>query len=133
MNKNLFLFAFVMAMLAVHASIVLSCQESFEEKAQREAMDYTRKFCPTPVINYMRTDSVTFDKSNKLYTYFCTFIEKADNQGIIDKNKATISETFRNTLKESVTMKKYLEMGVKFRMVGRSEKDKRKVLLVVNL
>ena len=30
-------------------------------------------------------------------------------------------------------MKKYLEMGVKFRMVGRSEKDKRKVLLVVNL
>lgn len=133
MNKNGSLFALLVAMLIAAMPMLLSCQESFEEKAQREAMNYTRKYCPTPVINFMRTDSVTFDKKKRLYTYFCTFVDKADNQEIIDKNKGTISEAFRNTLKESVTMKKYLDLGVKFRMVGRSDKDKRKVLLVVNL
>lgn len=121
------------ALFATIAATVLSCQESFEEKAVRDAKDYTRKYCPTPVVNYMRTDSVTFDTSKKLYTYFCTFVDVADNQEVINKSKPAISDAFRNTLKESVTMKKYLDKGVKFRMVGRSGKDSKKVLLTVNL
>ncbi len=45
------------------ASLVVSCTESLEDKAVREAKEYTEKYCPTPYVNDSRTDSAVFDKN----------------------------------------------------------------------
>ncbi len=49
------------------ASLVVSCTESLEDKAAREAKEYTEKYCPTPYVNDSRTDSAAFDKTTKMY------------------------------------------------------------------
>ena len=48
--------------------MLASCHESIEERAQREAREFTERYCPTPVVNYTRTDSVAFDMKSKTYT-----------------------------------------------------------------
>lgn len=48
--------------------LLCSCHENLEKRAQREAREYTEKYCPTPVQNYTRTDSVTFDIKTKHIT-----------------------------------------------------------------
>ena len=46
---------------AALCSVLLSgCHENMEKRAQREAREYTEKYCPTPVQNFTRTDSVVF-------------------------------------------------------------------------
>ena len=65
------------------ASLALMCSchhDTIEDRAEREAKDYTEKFCPTPYTNDVRTDSLTFDKSSKTFTYYCRL------RGLIDKS-----------------------------------------------
>ena len=65
---------------AVLVSLLASCTESLEDKATREAKEYTEKYCPTPYVNDSRTDSATFDKSTKTYVYYISLRNKADNK-----------------------------------------------------
>ena len=34
--------------IGIFASLLVSCTESLEDKAAREAKEYTEKYCPTP-------------------------------------------------------------------------------------
>lgn len=125
-NKYLFFpFFFLIATLCA------SCQESLEDRAARDAEEYTRKYCPTPVINYTRTDSVTFNKEKHVFTYFCTFTDLMDSQEIIDKNYAKITQMLRASIKESTSMKPYVQAGFHFQYICRSEKFPQKTLLQV--
>ena len=45
-----------------------SCTESIEDKAAREAEEYTQKVCPTPYVNDARPDTETLDKTSRTYT-----------------------------------------------------------------
>ena len=56
--------------IGIFASLLVSCTESLEDKAAREAKEYTEKYCPTPYVNDARTDSAAFDKTKKMYTYY---------------------------------------------------------------
>lgn len=63
------------------AALLCSCHENMEKRAQREAREYTEKYCPTPVQNYTRTDSVVFDIDTKTYHYYCSITGDLDDQG----------------------------------------------------
>lgn len=106
-----------------------SCQKSLEEKAAEDAREYTRKYCPTPVINCMRTDSITFDIRRQTYTYHCTFADALDNAEVIDANRKKISELLLSSVKESTIMKPYVQAGFHFEYICRSEKDSDLILL----
>lgn len=118
-------------LLLTSAIIFAACQESLEEKADRDAKDYTRKYCPTPVINHTRTDSVTFNKTKKLYTYHMTFVDELDDKELIDANKDKIEQMLLSGIRESTSMKIYLEAGFKFQYICRSEKNPKDILLNV--
>ena len=51
-------------------ALMASCTESMENRAVREAREYTEKVCPTPYINDSRTDSAVFDKDSRTYIYY---------------------------------------------------------------
>ena len=36
--------------IGIFASLLVSCTESLEDKAAREAKEYTEKYCPTPYV-----------------------------------------------------------------------------------
>lgn len=107
--------------------MLAACQESLEDRAVREAKEYTEKFCPTPVVNYTRTDSMSFDKPTKTYHYYCSLTGKMDNADIINKHKNEIEQQLVQAIKDDTSMKLYKEANFSFAYLLRSAKNPQKV------
>ena len=114
---------------AVLVSLLASCTESLEDKAAREAKEYTEKYCPTPYVNDSRTDSATFDKSTKTYVYYISLRNKADNKQVIEANKDKLHKIQKEALDNNPGLKKYKEEHFTFRFVYHSAKNPKEVLL----
>lgn len=108
--------------------LLVSCHENLEERAAREAREYTEKFCPTPVVNYIRTDSVAFDKTTKTYNYYCTLTGKMDNYDIIKQNEKQLTDGLGQSIKENTNIRAYKKAGFNFAYTIKSEKDPKKTL-----
>lgn len=114
--------------LLIGAALFTACNESLEKRAQREAKEYTEKFCPTPVSNYTRTDSVVFYPETKTYHYYCSFVDRMDDAEIINQNKHAIDEMLLKAIIQSTELKPYKEAGFSFAYTCHSDKDPKKVL-----
>ena len=123
-RKNYFI-----SSLALVLALTTSCHESMEDKAEREAKDYTRKYCPTPFVNYVRTDSVTFNKNTHSYTYHCSFGDVLDNRDIVAANRQRLHNLLRASIRESTSMKPYIEAGYHFHYVCRSASNPQEILI----
>ena len=115
--------------IAVLVSLLASCTESLEDKAAREAKEYTEKYCPTPYVNDSRTDSATFDKSTKTYVYYISLRNKADNKQVIEANKNKLHKIQKEALDNNPGLKKYKEEHFTFRFVYHSAKNPKEILL----
>ena len=114
---------------ATAAAFLLSaCQKSIEDRAEQEARDYTRKFCPTPVDNYSRTDSLVFDRAARTFIYYCTLTDVMDDAELIGKNSAELTDALQRSLRESTSLKIYKDAEFSFRYVLRSETNPDEVL-----
>lgn len=109
--------------------LLVSCTESLEDKAVREAKEYTKKVCPTPYVNDGRTDSASFDKSTRTYTYYMSLRGKADNALLINNNKKKLHEIQKESLDNNPGLKKYKEAHFSFRFIYHSAKNPKEVLL----
>ena len=108
---------------AIAALMLMGCQKSLEERAEQEARDYTRKFCPTPVQNHTRTDSLVFDRQSLTFIYYCTLTDFMDDAKLIEENRQTLTDGLRQSIRESTGLKVYKDAGYSFRYVLRSEKN----------
>jgi hypothetical protein len=113
---------------AILALVFSSCHENLSERAEREAKEYTERNCPTPVINYSRTDSVCFDKKHNNYIYYCSFVDKFDNEKIINQNRSQIHEGLYHSISTNTGLKPYIEAGFSFTYIVRSDKQPSKIL-----
>ena len=110
-------------------SLMAACTESLEDRAAREAKEYSEKVCPTPYVNDGRTDSTVFDKTTRTYTYYMTLRGKADNYQVINANKKKLYNIQKESLDNNPGLKKYKEAHFTFRFIYRSAKDPKLVLL----
>lgn len=109
----------------VAASIILcGCHESLEQRALREAKEYTEKYCPTPEQNYTRTDSVVFDIATRTYHYYCSVTGQLDDKAIFDANRQKLSDALLDNVKENTSFRAYKKEGFAFQWTLRSDKDK---------
>ncbi len=108
--------------------VFASCGESLEDKAERDAKEFTQKYCPTPVVNFERTDSMTFDKATKTCVYWRTLSGQADREAVIKANEPKLKGVIKQSLVNNPGLKKHKEAGFNFRYVYRSMKTK-KILL----
>ncbi len=113
----------------VSVPFLASCTESLEDKAAREAEEYTKKVCPTPYVNDSRTDSATFDKATREYTYYITLRDKADNKEAIDQNKEKLHKLQKEALDNNPGLKQYKEAHFTFRFVYHSAMNPTEILL----
>lgn len=116
----------------IYAAMVLcvvACSESLEDLAEREAKEYTEKFCPTPYVNNSRTDSAIFDKSTRTYIYYISLRDKADNENVISANKQKLHTMQKEALDNNPGLKKYKEAHFAFRFIYHSASSPQKVLL----
>ena len=87
--------------LVLIALLFSSCQETLDEKAERQARDYTRKYCPTPIDNDTRTDSIVFDTQKKVYYYYISFFNSLDDEYIVNENKDRFAQMLTQSIKDS--------------------------------
>ena len=118
-------------MLTLSLTAIIGCgHKSIDDQAERDAEEYNKKFCPTPVVNYSRTDSVKFDRESRTYIYYCSLVDKADNEELIKTNREQLSRSIIDAVKQSPGMKPYFEAGIKFKFICRSGSNPQKILFV---
>ena len=118
------------------ASLALMCSchyDTIEDRAEREAKDYTEKFCPTPYTNDVRTDSLTFDKSSKSFTYYCRLRGLIDNPKVIAENETKLKTAIRENFSNDTGTKIYKDAKFNFIYILRSDNDPKTILLKVKL
>lgn len=116
-----------LTLILAAAALLGGCHESIEKRAQREAREYTERYCPTPVQNYTRTDSVAFDTGTKTYHYYCSVVNELDNKATFDLNEAKITTALLQNIRENPSFRTYKKAGFAFAWTIRSDKDKRTV------
>ncbi len=108
-------------------------RQTLEEKAAADAREYNRRYCPTPVINFMRTDSITFNPQSHTFTYSYSFCDMLDDANIVAINKSKITNILTSSIKNSTSMKNYIESGYRFHIVCHSDKSPQTTLFELNL
>ena len=100
------------------ALVVTACQETLEERCEREAKEYTEKHCPTPIAKDIVMDSIT-------YAY--TLSGQLDDSAVV--NGSNSRELLLQEVKNSTNLKLYKEAGYSFRYIYHSQKKKGTQLL----
>lgn len=94
--------------------------DTLEDRAEKEATEFTKRYCPTPFTDNQRTDSVTFTRADKSFHYYYTLRDVADNVEIIKQNKAQLIRALQEELDKNTQSKSYKEAGFTFHYVFRS-------------
>ena len=102
--------------------LLTACQETLEDRCARECKEYTQKKCPVLVTNGVTLDSMTFDKSQLLMTYYYTVSGILDDAEALRENNA--SSLLLKELKNTAALKLYKDAGYNFRYVYHSSKEK---------
>jgi ADP-ribose pyrophosphatase YjhB (NUDIX family) len=116
-------------LLAVIALLFSSCQESLEDRCERDAKEYTRKHCPTAIDENTLIDSLTFDRTTHTIHYYYKLTGVADEEGMIEQIDAV--NELKQGLKNSTAVKVYKDAKYRFAYTYRSSKDPKKILLDV--
>lgn len=114
LKRNILLPALCTCLCACHHA-------TLEDRAEKYTKDYTERFCPTPVQDMQRTDSLTFDRTTRTFNYYFTLVDKADNAGIIKAKQKEITDALLKQLKENTSAKVYKDEGFNFHYIFRSE------------
>ena len=104
------------------ALMVTACQETLEERCEREAKEYTEKHCPTPIAKNIVMDSMTFDKATHTITYAYTLSGQLDDSAVV--NRSNSRELLLQEVKNSTNLKLYKEAGCSFTYTYYSAKNK---------
>ena len=64
--------------------MLLSCQESIEERAAREARELTETKCPMPVADNLYLDSVVFDIPTLTQSQYFRVTGELDNDSLFE-------------------------------------------------
>lgn len=97
-----------------------ACQESLEERCEREAKNFSRKNCPAQIDEYTTMDSMTFDKSTHTLNYFYTLNGAADREGLQTDN---IRSLLLQQIKNSTHLKAYMDAAYQFQYTYRSKQN----------
>lgn len=97
--------------VCVAMTVCMACQESLENRAERECEEYTKKFCPVPISDNTTVDSLVFERSTHTIHYFYTLKGIADTTALpLETARAEMLEALRN----STTEKVYKDAGYNF-------------------
>lgn len=117
-------FSYLMLMLFA----LLSCAESLEERAFREAQEFTEKNCPAPITRELAIDSMTFNKDSHTFTYYYSISPKCNIDGLDVANTETM---LLRELRIQTNLMRYKQAGYSFRYIYYSLKEPEKHLIDV--
>ena len=116
-------------LLGVIAILFTACQESLEDKCERDAKDYTRKQCPAVIDSNTIIDSLTFERATHTIHYYYRLTGAADEEKLLNEIDAV--NTLKKSMKNATVVKTYKDSKYRFAYTYRSDKDPNKILLDV--
>ena len=100
-------------MLTLSLLMLFSCQESKEERLERETREYTQKNCPEKIDEYVTLDSLVYhnDGSGNYYYYYSV---EADSEAVamLAQHKPELRKEHLGRIRNSVDMKHIKQMGL---------------------
>lgn len=124
-NMNKFLVLLSLCIVAV------SCQESLEDRAARELREYTRKNCPTPIVNDQQMDSAAFEGQTKTIRYYYKLYNKSDDKRLFVQNGKKIRAQILHELRNNTNTKSYKDAGFNYQYTYRSARSPQTILFDV--
>ena len=113
--------------IAMILFICAACQESLEDRCERESKEYTRKYCPEKMDNNSILDSLVFERPTRTIHYYFTLTGFADQDGALEKVDA--EGVLRNEVKNSTALRTYKENNFRVAYTYRSQKNPDKILM----
>lgn len=107
---------------------LMSCAETLEDRAFREAEEFTANNCPAPITRELAIDSMAFNKDSRTFTYYYSISPKFDASGLDVSQTETM---LLRELKIQTNLLKYKQAGFSFRYIYYSLKDPSKHLIDV--
>ena len=114
-------------------TLFFACQENIEQRASREAKEFTRKNCPTPVLNNTRTDSLVYETANHTLHYYYTLVGPADNAEAFIGRQEELKSALVSAFRSNTGIRRYLEAGISLKLTYRSEKNPQQLLYETTL
>ncbi len=124
--------AFVMKKIwtiVVFLTLLTACQESLEDRCEREAKEYTRRNCPMKMDSNSILDSLVFERSTRTIHYYYTLTGFADRDSVLEQVDAV--NVLRNEVKNSTALRIYKENKFNVAYTYRSQKDPKKIRMEV--
>lgn len=116
-------------LLLVCGVTLVACHENLEQRAARQAKEYTQKNCPSAVKDNVRTDSLTYDEASRTLVYNYTLFNELDDSANIKGQEEKLVQALRNALVRDISMKTYKDAGFNIRYVYRSNEKPQLILL----
>ena len=110
------------AFVVMAALMLAACQESLEERCEREAREFTEKKCPSLITPGVTIDSMTFNKASQTMSYYYSLSGVLDNSEALNKNN--LRDILLKELKNSTQTQMCKEAGYNFRYVYYSTQKK---------
>jgi len=108
------------------ALLLLSCQESREERYARETREYTERNCPQIITqdSIIVLDSLVYHRSSKypegLVTYYYSIHTDSTNISIIKAERERLHDSLLGAVKANVDLKKMKDDGITIRHIYRT-------------
>ena len=115
--------------LGMIALLFAACQESLEDRCERETKEITAKRCPMVLDQNTTMDSITFDRNTHTLHYYYKLTGAADRGDLLEKTDA--AGTLLKALKNNTETQMYKENKYRFTYTFRSERDPNKIWLEV--
>lgn len=100
--------------IILFVAVFCSCAESLEDRAEREAMEFTEKNCPAPVSRELAIDSMTFSKQKLTFTYYYSISPKYDASTL---DVVRTEDMLLRELKNQTNLIRYKQAGYSFRYI----------------
>ncbi len=108
------------------AMLLASCQESMEDRCERECKTYTKKNCPMRVEEGVTLDSMTFQRASHTVCYYYTLTGMVDNEQAV--RQSNIRGMLLDQVKNSAHLRIYKENDYHFRYAYRSSQQRGKII-----
>lgn len=96
------------------AFLLMACgRQSFDEKCEREARDYTARHCPMPIEQNVMFDSMVYHRGQSVMAYCYTLSGSLDQADVIRQNATVFKQKLVEAVRNSVEMKKYTQKGIR--------------------
>lgn len=116
--------------LTMTCALLCACHESLEERAAREAREFTEKNCPVRISELVVTDSMTFEPATSTIHYYMTVNGRADTTDI---NKKQLRADMVESIKGATNLRVYKEAGFGFCYTFFSQKHPGEKVAEVNI